>query len=309
MSRLRTTLLTLAAILMAAPANDASANCRPGDMLCIAASVTVRTPRVHIRIARQAPTYVVQAQAPSPRGRVIVVQPAPPPPPAQIIVQVPQPPPEPRVVVVHQPPPPPEQTVIVVRETPQYAPPPPQPLAPAPPAVTLQPAEERHRRFGLHSHIGGVFGRDVHLGGFAGGLRFRPSKRVGLDFTVGVYGGTDWNGWDRLEVPLSFDTLIYLNPESRMQVYTLFGVGISWSRADDWSSWSSREFTHVGGEVGLGLEWRISRAFALNTDIRGFMRHKIDGSDQLPEFVDAATGDSTNTSAGVLGTFGATVYF
>ena len=67
-------------------------------------------------------------------------------------------------------------------------------------------------------------------------------------------------------------------------------------------------YAYIGGQLGLGVEWRISPVFALSADIRGFLRTRIDEDrDERPEFVDGSR--STNTSAGALGTLGMHFYF
>ena len=60
-----------------------------------------------------------------------------------------------------------------------------------------------------------------------------------------------------------------------------------------------------------GLELRLNEWFAINGDIRGFIRTRID-DDGRPEFVEVdADGSqrSTNTSGGVTANLGATLYF
>ncbi|MBW1905236.1 MAG: hypothetical protein JRJ24_08005 [Deltaproteobacteria bacterium] len=89
-----------------------------------------------------------------------------------------------------------------------------------------------------------------------------------------------------------------------MQVYFLMGPGLSFGRVDTFNE--IRRMTHIGGQAGLGLELRIAPAFALNADVRGILRHRID-SDPRPEFFDGTR--STNTSGGAVLTFGGTLYF
>jgi hypothetical protein len=54
----------------------------------------------------------------------------------------------------------------------------------------------------------------------------------------------------------------------------------------------------------------VSKHFALNADLRGFIRGRVDDNTHYrPEFFDPATGKSTNTSGGGLITGGMTFYF
>ena len=113
--------------------------------------------------------------------------------------------------------------------------------------------------------------------------------------------------------------LLFVNPSSRTQVYLLAGFG--WARDvtnDSYVSNASEplglnettSYHYFGGQAGVGLEYRVSRNVALNVDLRGFIRGRMDnnGSAQ-PEFIDPATGKTTNTSGGLLMTGGMTFYF
>ena len=69
-------------------------------------------------------------------------------------------------------------------------------------------------------------------------------------------------------------------------------------------------YHYFGGTFGLGLEYRVTRTIAFNVDVRGFVRGRTDNDAKAnPEFLDPATGKTTNTSGGVLVTGGMTFYF
>ena len=69
-------------------------------------------------------------------------------------------------------------------------------------------------------------------------------------------------------------------------------------------------YTYFGGQAGAGLEFRIARHFAMNLDARGFLRSRTDSASATqPEYVNPTTGQTTNTSDGVLITAGMTFYF
>ncbi len=157
-----------------------------------------------------------------------------------------------------------------------------------------------------------MFGNNASLGGFHTGLRIRPVPHFAIDLGIGAYGGTDYNGADRVEVPLTVDALFYLNPRRRFQVYLLAGVGTSFAATDGYipatGDYGSRTFRYAGAEIGIGLEFRVTQAFALSTDFRAFARTRI-GGDGIPEYVNEATGEVANSSVGALGSFGATVYW
>jgi hypothetical protein len=194
-----------------------------------------------------------------------------------------------QVVVKTKPP-----TVVVVRHT-----------AIPPAQVSKPPAPpKRDRKFGLHFDVGGTFGPQVLMGGFSGALRFRPKEHVGIDLGSGYFAGNDYQGFYRTEIPLTANVLFFVNPQHKLQVYFLMGPGLSFGRVDTFNE--VRRMTHIGGQAGVGLELRIAPAFALNADVRGILRHRID-SDPRPEFFDGTR--STNTSGGAVLTFGGTLYF
>jgi hypothetical protein len=164
-------------------------------------------------------------------------------------------------------------------------------------------------RFGIAGHIGGAGGRHTELGGFGFAFRLRPIPHIGIDLGVAFYAGRDYNEMDRREVPFTADLLVFVNPYSPLQLYFTAGVGVSFARADgihiNTGRFESREYAHAGGQAGVGLEWRISRRFALNGDIRVFIRQRVD-DDPRPEFEEG--GRATDTSAGVVGRLGAVFY-
>jgi len=263
----------LAACALALPAGVAHADCPPGAWLCAQLQI----------------------------GGGVYVEPAPPPPPPRVVYVEPAPPPPP--VVVYQPAPP--QPVVYYR----------QPVRTE--YVLVDPYDRG--RWGLHGHVGGLFSHHLAIAGLTGALRVRPRPHFAFDFGIGAYGGVDYNGLDRVEVPLTVDGLFFFNPRSRFQFYGLLGVGLSFAHAEGFNSGSGpgfadlyvmRDYAYYGGELGIGLEWRMSRWFAINGDIRGFLRHRFDGEDS-PEFTEYEDGKtrSTDTSGGVLGTLGATLYF
>jgi len=190
------------------------------------------------------------------------------------------------VVVKTKPP-----TVVVVRKK----------EAPRPPAQQPSP---RERKVGLHFDVGGTFGRDVSMGGFNGALRIRPTPYFALDLGSGYFAGTDFEGDFRREVPVTANMFFFVNPKSKVQFYVLLGPGASFGKKEPFDE--VRDLIHVGGQAGLGLEFRLTPGFALNLDFRGVLRHRVD-RDPRPEFVDGTR--VSDTSGGALGTFGATFYF
>jgi len=231
--------------------------------------------------------------------------------------------PPPVVVVQPQPlpPPPPQPPVVVVQPAPQrvYNPPPTQTYVVQQPArrVLVQQPRERfpYSSTGIHLHLDGIVGDGVQMGGGGGSFRLRPNPWFAVDLGGAIYGGTDYNGLDRVEVPLTVDARLYFNPRHRFQFYALLGVGASFSHAEGFNQNTgradNRDYVHLGGQAGLGLEWRISRVFALNIDGRGFLRQRVDGNEE-PEFVEPngrGGTQSTDLSGGFAARAGMTFYF
>ncbi len=222
----------------------------------------------------------------------------------------------PRVVVVDQdggyatPPP---NVVIVTRQRPrarpQYIP------APAmPPPPPMRRAPKLYSKWGLNLRAEGAAmgdGGDVNagLGGLGLSLRYRPVPAFGFDLGVDVIGGKDYNGFTRIETPLSLNAMIFVNPRSRVQFYLIGGGHLSHAqvRSDSASPLLhatddgryGADYNYFGGQGGAGLEFRLGRRVGLAFDVLAFIRKRTDDGRQ-PEYVEAATGKTTNTSGGVL---------
>jgi hypothetical protein len=282
-------------------------NCPPGAWFCEDADVPPPP---------EAPTQAPAAPPPAEAA------PTPPPPPARArrggvhieahagasvrIGSDPRPAPPP--VVVYQPLPsaPPPQVVIVrpthrvlVREVP-----------PPPPRRAMRPT-----RWGLNLRVEGITlghqrgaAENSGMGGMGLSFRYRPVPAFAIDAGVDLMGGRDYNGFVRTEVPLSLSGLLYVNPRSRVQFY--FTGGFDWSHAKVHSDYASpllttefgssgysAEYDYFGGHGGIGLEFRLARHVALNIDALGFVRGRTDDG-VVPEFYDARTGRTTNTSGG-----------
>jgi opacity protein-like surface antigen len=235
---------------------------------------------------------------------------APPPPPprrAPTVTYEPAPSSAPPPVVVYQPPPP----VMVIRpESPppyEYEPPPHKFISPS-------------REWGLNLHLeGAALGsgaqHNASMGGLGAGLRFKPTRYIGLESNIDFVGGHGYNGDQRNETALTFNGLLFLNPRDRAQVYLLAGFGWSWAHSqndpsDPAASPFDQHYSYFGGQAGIGLELRLTRTLAFNIDFRGFVRSRTDELAQSqPEFTNATTGQTTNTSGGGLLTGGMTLYF
>ncbi len=200
---------------------------------------------------------------------------------------------------------------------------------PPPPTVVVQPRDApaayyyvprkapKKREWGINLHLGGIMlgdGRDDNAGmALVGlGMRFRPIPHLGIEGNLDFAGGRDYNGYRRSETILSFNGLVFVNPKSKTQVYFLGGFGWSGARAvDDRDGYDRMEYKYgyFGVQGGVGLEFRLSKVVALNVDLRGFVRGRVDDDRRSnPEFVDG-NGRTTNTSGGGLLQGGLTFYW
>jgi Outer membrane protein beta-barrel domain len=204
-------------------------------------------------------------------------------------------------VVVYQPPPP---TVVV------------QPRD-APPAYYYVPRKAPPKKqWGLNLHLAGAMmgkGRDdnARMGMVGLGLRFRPIPQAAIEGDLDFAAGRDYNGYRRNETAFTLNGLIFLNPKNTTQVYLLGGFGWSGATAvDDRDGYDKIEYKYgyFGVQAGIGLEFRLSKVVALNVDLRGLLRGRIDDNRRRnPEFV--SNGKSTNTSGAGLLQGGLTFYW
>lgn len=184
------------------------------------------------------------------------------------------------------------------------------------------PPWQRHREeLGLNFHFGlGVLGSGAQNNAFMGGggfaFRLRPIPAFALDLGLELAGGTDYNGNARGEYAGVVEALGFLNPRDRVQFFVLGGfylggasvnvrqqAGVPVTPYDD-------NYVYLGGELGLGVEWRFTRHTAITSDFQMLVRGRIDaGRQQFPEFVDPSTHLTSNVSAGGLFRLGVTFYF
>jgi hypothetical protein len=220
----------------------------------------------------------------------------------------------PRVVVVEEqggyatPP----NVVIVTQHKPRLRRAPPSQLMPAAPLARRQP--KLYSKWGLNLRVqGAAMGDganvDAGIGGLGLSLRYRPVPAFAFDLGVDVIGGKDWNGFTRIETPVSLNAMIYVNPRSRVQFYLIGGAHLSHAqvRSDSRSDLLDpqddgkygADYNYFGGQGGVGLEFRLGRRVGLSFDTLAFIRKRTDDGPK-PEYVDPATGKTTNTSAGIL---------
>jgi hypothetical protein len=214
-------------------------------------------------------------------------------------------------IVVYQPSGQPPDKVIVVEAPPPKA-----------------PKKRWRREWGFNLHLESVLmGNDDRrhpdsgMGGIGFGLRYRPIPHFAFEAGLDFLGGIDYVGNERAERAFLLNAIVFFNPRSKVQVYTLGGIGFSEAGVlierevvlQDGTVVTEEqidEYNYFGAQLGLGLEWRVSKKVALDVDVIGFIRGRTDEEARFePEFVDPDTGRRTNTSGGGLGRLGITFYW
>jgi hypothetical protein len=224
---------------------------------------------------------------------------------------------------------------------PPAAPPPPPPTeagsnqpAPPPPedrvvidVPRVPPAHPRRRRgfrewgINLHATLGlmgndDAMSRDADMNGLGAALRFRPIPHIAIEGSLELVWGTDYNGFQRFEHAELINGLFYANPHSAVQLYGVAGLGFGGAYLDSGRGADGRpvlrdeRYRYFGGQLGIGVEGRVTKSFALGADLIGFLRTRTDrNAENNPEFTDPFSGRTTNTSSGGLLRLGATFYW
>jgi len=182
------------------------------------------------------------------------------------------------------------------------------------------PKRRSYHEWGLNLRLEGILmgdnknrpknSGDAGMGGLGFSLRYRPIPYFAFDAGLDFAGGHDWAGNERHETALLLSGIVYFNPYSKVQVYTIGGVGFSGARVTLAGTDQEEKYSYFGAHLGAGLEFRVGRKVALNLDLIGFIRGRTDKlSDTQPEFTDPDTGRVTNTSGGGLARAGITFYW
>lgn len=190
------------------------------------------------------------------------------------------------------------------------------------------PAQKRRRRqyreWGFNLHLEAALlgdkserASDAGMAGLGFGIRYRLIPPLAFEVGLDLLTGTDFQGYSRSEAGLLFNTLVFFNPHDVIQLYGLGGLGFSGATVtiaprsgEAWYPRHDEHYSYFGGQLGLGVEVRVTRRIALAGDIVGFIRGRTDDlADDVPEFTDPNTHRTTNTSGGGLLRAGATFYW
>ena len=196
---------------------------------------------------------------------------------------------------------------------------------PPPPYVYTPREAPLHRSFALGANLqlplyvrrsGGGGGAMAGVGGL---LRLRPRGGVfALQGEIGSYYGSDYNNDRRSEFAMAGNVMLFVMPKKRTSLYFLGGLGFAaahvsrndyrgYGSSGRYSQPGSSDFGYFGAQTGIGLEVGLGSRVALDFELRGFLRERIDSSPE-PEFI-SSSGQRSNTSAGGLASMGLTFYF
>jgi len=187
-----------------------------------------------------------------------------------------------------------------------------------------KPAAKRRRGFrewGFNVHLeGALLGdqprRDSAMGGLGFGFRYRVLPPLAFEVGVDLLRGAEHDGYWRSEAALLFNTLLFFNPRDVVQVYALGGLGfsrssVSFARITDDDVFYKRSDEHLsyfGGQLGLGLEVRVSRRVAIAGDLLGFIRGRTDERTDI-ELDNRNLLRANETASGGLLRAGVTIYW
>jgi len=155
------------------------------------------------------------------------------------------------------------------------------------------------------------------LGGLGFAFRYRPLPPLAIEAGIDVLKGTDHQGYVRTEAALRLNALVFFNPHDVVQVYALAGLSFSGANvsiaprtAEAHFKRYDEHYSYFGGQLGLGVEVRVSRRVALGGDVSAFARGRSDEQWQdLPEYIDRNTERATNPSGGGALRAGITFYW
>ncbi|MEO8900122.1 MAG: outer membrane beta-barrel protein [Polyangiaceae bacterium] len=192
-----------------------------------------------------------------------------------------------------------------------------------PPSSQARRHRRRFHEWGFNLHLeDAILGNkserasNAGMGGIGFGFRYRPLPPLAFEAGVDLLTGTDFNGYSRSEAALLLNTLVFFNPHDVVQAYVLGGLGFSGAnvsispRQGENFHRHDEHYSYFGGQLGFGVEVRVTRRIAISGDIIGFIRGRTDDrADTVPEFEDPDTHRVTNTSGGGLLRVGATFYW
>ena len=191
---------------------------------------------------------------------------------------------------------------------------------PPPPPDKRQAKRRRPRGFrewGLNLHLeGALLGHESErasntgMGGLGVAFRYRLMPRLAFEAGVDLLTSDDRGDYRRREAALLLNALLYFNPRDVVQVYALGGFAFTGAnvrttpRAAEMFRQREQHYSYFGGQLGLGVEVRVTRRFAVAGDVIGFLRGRTepywdDRSHYVDDYRDRITSGGGLLRAGV----------
>lgn len=141
------------------------------------------------------------------------------------------------------------------------------------------------------------------------GLVYLPLDFIGVEFAVDTAFGRDALDAKRRELAISAALLAFFETHELVQVFLSTGLLHSWADVEPRQSYD-RHYRYFGAFLGLGTELTFHPLYSAFLRLDGFIRGRVDqGAGNDPEFFHRTTGETSNSSAGMLLRIGAARYF
>lgn len=141
------------------------------------------------------------------------------------------------------------------------------------------------------------------------GLLYLPLDFIGVEFSVDSAFGRDALDAKRRELAISAALLAFFESHELVQVFLSTGLFHSWADVEPRQSYD-RHYRYFGAFLGLGTELTFHPLYSVFLRLDGFIRGRVDqGAGSDPEFFHQTTGETSNSSAGMLLRVGAARYF
>jgi hypothetical protein len=149
----------------------------------------------------------------------------------------------------------------------------------------------------------GLEGSTLHLsdlenpvmGGLGVQLRTMLDEHWGLELAADFIGGGD-ERFSQVQVPLTMSAIFHILPESPIRPYALAGVGVQFTEMSYEDGAFIRSVTEGVGQIGMGVDVKLSKRLAFNADVRALGVLRDMGSRAL---ITQDCADSIGGSSGV----------
>jgi len=140
----------------------------------------------------------------------------------------------------------------------------------------VQTVEASPLSIGIRATGLGLEGSTLHLsdlenpimGGFGVQVRTMLDEHWGLEIAADFIGGGD-DRFTQFQMPLTMSALFHVLPGSSIRPYALAGVGVQLTEMNYESGAFVRSVTEGVGQIGAGVEVKLSDRLAFNADVRG----------------------------------------